>query len=148
MLTTANEHATTEDDIRARGEDIDALIKSKKTPRPEKKEAIDAKEKPKEVNIAFGRDNQNNWKSKSAETKEPVNYSKEDWEKIRGESYTHHARFGKPNHTNQQCQLNKHMRSNADAGNKGRNSKRKFNKQKPDAKTDASESDTNEQIQE
>ena len=40
------------------------------------------------------------------------------------------------------------MRSNAEAGNKGRNSKRKFNKQKPYAKTNASESDTYEKIQE
>ena len=40
------------------------------------------------------------------------------------------------------------MRISADAGNKGRNSKRKFNKQKPDARTDACESDMDEQIQE
>ena len=130
MLTTANEHAAEEDDIRARCGDIDALIQSKKVSRPKKKATPDAKEKPKEVNIAFGRDNQNKWKSKSAEAKEPINYSKEEWEKIRGEPCTHHARFGKPNHTNQQCWLNKHMRSSADTGNKGRNSKRKFNKQK------------------
>ena len=47
MLTMANEHAAAEDDIRARGGDIDALIKSKKTSRTEKKETTDAKEKPK-----------------------------------------------------------------------------------------------------
>ena len=146
MLTTANEHAAAEDDIRARGRDIDAIIQSKKASRPEKKATPDAKEKPKEVNVAFGMDNQNKWKSKSAEANESINYSKEEWEKIRGEPCTHHNRFGKPNHTNQQCRLNKHMRGSTDAGNKGRNSKRKFNKQKPEAKTDGSESDTDEKI--
>ena len=78
----------------------------------------------------------------------PLTLPKKNGEKIRGAPCTHHDRFGEPNHTNQQCRLNKHMRSSADAGNKGRNSKRKFNKQKPDAKTDASKSDTDEQIQE
>ena len=92
--------------------------------RPEKKATTDAKEKPKEVNVAFGRDNQNKWKSKSAEVKEPVYYSKEEWKKFIGEPCTHHARFGKPNHTNQQCRLNKHMRSSADVRIKGHNSKR------------------------
>ena len=148
MLTTADEHAAAEDDIRARGGDIDAIIQSKKESHSKKKATTDAMEKPKEVNVVFGRDNQNKWKSKSAEAKKPINYSKEEWEKIRGELCTHHARFGKPNHTNQQCRLNKHMRSSADAGNKGQDSKRKFNKQKPDAKTDASESDMDQQIQE
>ena len=37
MLTTTNEHAAAEDDIRARGGDIDPFIKSKKTSRPEKR---------------------------------------------------------------------------------------------------------------
>ena len=54
MLTTANEHAVAADDIRARGGDIDALIQSKKASHPEKKATADAKEKPKEVNVAFG----------------------------------------------------------------------------------------------
>ena len=40
------------------------------------------------------------------------------------------------------------MRSSTEAGNKGRNTKRKFNKQKPDAEKEGSESDTDDRIQE
>ena len=36
------------------------------------------------------------------------------------------------------------MRSNVEDGNKGRNSKRKFNKQKPEAKNEGSGSNTDE----
>lgn len=148
MLTTANEHAAAEDDIRARGGNIDALVQTKKSSCPEKKATQDTQEKPKEVNLAFGRENTNKWKGKGAESKEAISYSKEEWDKIRGEPCLHHAKFGKPNHTNQQCWLNKHMRSNAEAGNIGKNSKRKFNKQKPEAEKEGSEFDTDDRFQE
>ena len=76
MLRTANEHAAAEDDIRARGGNIAAYIQTKKTPRTEKKATQDAQDKPKEVNLAFGRERSNKWKGKGADNKEPVSYSK------------------------------------------------------------------------
>ena len=56
MLTIANEYAAAEDDIRARGGDIDAIIQRKKASRPEKKATTDAKEKPKEIGRASCRE--------------------------------------------------------------------------------------------